>query len=421
MSPDFKIPPSKIFGLALSLALGFLYLTFSCSQYVANYFADKKDLQGLQTAIRLDPWNADYRYQLGRVLSLSQQPREAASALRKAIELNPNASRYWMALASENFVADSVADARSDIQQATAADPTNPGIAEKAGNLYLAQGDTHAAFQQFRNAMDGEPSLAAQIIPVCWQAYPDADALLLEAIPSEPSAYSEFLGFLISKKETEAARRVWEEIVKLGQPAKLSDVFDYIRFLVGRHEPVEASTVWREAGPLCGLQRYQNADHNLVVNGNFNLDLLNGGFDWTYEKRQDVGLELDPIQPHSGPHPLLISYDSAGLNDSGISQLISVQPNTAYHFGASFKTRVLEGAGGPRFTLQDFYSGVSYLETEDLKDAVEWKQISGDLQTGPETQLLNLRIARVPGGAAIRGQLWIDGVRLEPVAKQKVP
>ncbi len=152
-----------------------------------------------------------------------------------------------------------------------------------------------------------------------------------------------------------------------------------------------------------------------MVNGDFSQPVLNGGFDWRYEKLSDVSLALDSTESHSGHRSLSIIFDSRGIEDAGIRQLVPVEPNTRYEFSAYFKSEGLEGAGGPRFLLQDQFTAASYFASEELKDADFWKQVSGTFNTGPDTRLLVLRIQRIPAGNAIRGKLWIDGVRLAQV------
>ena len=149
-----------------------------------------------------------------------------------------------------------------------------------------------------------------------------------------------------------------------------------------------------------------------MVNGDFSLPVLNGGFDWLYEKSPDVSLALDPTESHAGHRSLSIAFDSRGLEDAGIWQLIPVEPNTEYEFSAYFKSEDMQGAGGPRFLLEDHFSRVSYFASEELKDTDTWKQVEGTFSTGPDTKLLTLRIQRVPAGNAIRGKLWIGGVHL---------
>jgi hypothetical protein len=407
-----RTPVARFLILIAGSVAAVLYLALATSQYLAYHFAEKKDWSSLQLACHLEPWNAEYQYKLGRILTLLQRWPEASDAFTRATELNSHDATYWLDLGAIQGPLGYPQRGLYPLQQAIAVDPKSATVAWEACSTYLVINDLPSAFRQCKTALESAPSLSGQVIPLCWNARPDVDALLNDALPASPAIYSSFLEFLILKNETASAAKVWMQIVKLNQPAQLSDVDDYIHYLIGQRQPAQARVVWEQAAPLCGLQSYQPSRGNLVVNGDFSLNILNGGFDWTYEKRSDVSLELDPTQPHLGPRSLLISYDSGGLDDSGIRQLIPVEPNTLYHFSAYFKTQQLEGAGGPRFFLQDFYSEKPYHESDDLKDSEVWKPTNGDFKTGPKTSLLSLQIKRVPSGAAIRGRIWIDGIRL---------
>jgi hypothetical protein len=189
-------------------------------------------------------------------------------------------------------------------------------------------------------------------------------------------------------------------------------VFAYVKYLIDRQEILQAHQAWRQAARLCNLSGYQTSPENLVVNGDFRLPVLNGGFDWLYEKSSDVLLTLDPTELHSGHRSLSIVFDSHGIEDAGIRQLIPVDPNTTYEFSAYFKAQGLQGAGGPRFLLEDRFTRENYFASEELKDADFWKEVEGTFRTGPDTKLLVLRIQRVPAGNAIRGKLWIGSVHL---------
>jgi hypothetical protein len=111
-------------------------------------------------------------------------------------------------------------------------------------------------------------------------------------------------------------------------------------------------------------------------------------------------------------------FEGPGVSESGIRQLIPVQPSSAYDFSASFKAEDIRGGGGPQFTIQDAYSEHTFYASDDLKGADFWKPVDGNFATGPETKLLALRILRVPAASAIRGKLWISSIRLAPHKQQ---
>ncbi len=403
----------KISVLLVSLLLAVAYVGFAATDFLAAYFSQKPDLTSLQRAVRWQPGNADYRYRVGRYFSLVQRsPELAVESYQAAIALNPHEARYWFDLAAAYALLGNTDQQKDALEHAIVADPRTPDVAWEAGNLYLVRGETDKALQEFRVVLENDPGLPFQTLQLCWRAKPDADQLLRDVIPPNSNVYASFLDLLLSRKQPASAATVWAQLVQLRLPIERSHVFEYIRYLVGERDVDQACRVWRQAATVSGLSAYQPSSENLVINGDFSLEVLNGGFDWLYAKPRDVSLALDPIQFHTGHRSLSIAFDTARIDDAGIRQLIPVQPNHRYDFSAFFKAEDLEGAGGPRFSIQDLYKETLYFASEDLKNADFWKQVSGTFTTGPDTKLLVLRVQRVPAGSPIKGKLWIDGVRL---------
>jgi tetratricopeptide (TPR) repeat protein len=416
MQIALQSPARKTIFLGTCVALATVCIGFAVRAFLADRFSQKLDLASLQMAARLEPGNAEYQYRLGRYfLQTQHSPETAESFFKSAVALNSHNASYWFEL-SRTYQRLASADQQKDaLQRAIAADPSTPEVAWDAANLYWSLGDTDKALQEFRVVLEQDPYLPAAALDRCWRIKPEVNALLRDVVPRRADTYSTFLDFLVSRNEPAAAATVWMQIVQLQQPVEMRHVFDYVRYLIERQEVARAQQTWRQAATLCNLLGYQSSPENLVVNGDFSQPVLNGGFDWRYEKLADVSLALDPIESHSGHRSLSIIFDSRGIEDAGIRQLVPVEPNTKYEFSAYFKSEGLEGAGGPRFLLQDQFSATNYFASEELKDADFWKQVSGSFTTGPDAKLLVLRIQRVPAGNAIRGKLWVDGVRLAQV------
>ena len=110
-----------------------------------------------------------------------------------------------------------------------------------------------------------------------------------------------------------AAAKVWDKLVALKPTNRRRYIFGYIsRYLVTKQEPDQARMVWQKAATLSDLTAYQPSSENLVVNGDFSQEILNGGFDWTYRQSPDVSLTLDPTQFQSGHSSLHLEMDSKG-------------------------------------------------------------------------------------------------------------
>jgi tetratricopeptide (TPR) repeat protein len=407
-----------VVGAAAALCLFYLFL--AARLFLASVYGDRPEFGSMKTAAHLDPWNADYFDFLGRYYALAaRDPAAAIDPYRESLHLNPHSARHWFDLASAYQVLGDLPGQTAALEQAIKADPTTPDVAWEAANFYLVQGDEEKALREFRVVLENEPNLAAPAIRFCWRIRPDVDALLQSVVPARIDAQLAFLNLLMAKGETTGTAKVWAAMVQSPQPFEIRYVYNYLNYLLNHHDVDQARLVWQQAAPRFGLAGYLPSSRNLIVNGDFGLDVLNGGFDWQYEKQSSVTLTLDPSDFHGGRRSLLIAFDGPGIADAGIRQFIAVEPSTSYEFSAYYKNGEVEGAGGPRFTIQDFYTKAIYYDSDDLKEAGFWKSVTGNFTTDADSKLLVLHVRRVPEGSPIRGKLWIDDFRLVPKATPK--
>lgn len=397
--------------VALVFAVG--YIGFAALLFTASLVATRPDLKSLQRAAFLDPGNADYRNHLGRYYDfVLRDPAAALQQYKLAVQLNPHSARYWFDLATAYQVLGDTSNQARSLDRAIEADAMTPDVAWEAGNFFLVQGETQKALRELRAVIANDISLGDAALQLCWRVEPDVDALLRDVIPPRGDSYVGFLYFLARKGETAGTVKVWNALIQSRQPFEIQKSYEYIRYLLLHKEVDEAVTVWEQTASRFNLSSYVPSPANLVVNGNFSLDVLNAGFDWQYVKQGGVALSLDPSDFHGGKRSLLISFDGPGISEAGIYQLVAVQPNTTYDFRAYYKNGEMEGGGGPHFTVQDMYDQTVYFESEELKNASFWKSVDGEFTTGPDCKLVLLHIRRLPAGSPIRGKLWVDDFHL---------
>jgi tetratricopeptide (TPR) repeat protein len=408
----------KRLAIGAAVALCLVYVLLAGRLFVASAFGDRPELTSLQRAARLDAGNADYRNHLGRYFALvARDPSAALEPYRAAVQLNQHSARYWFDLASAYQVLGDTSNQTTALEHAIEADPTTPDVAWEAANFYLVQGESEKALREFRVVLENEPTLANLAIQFCWRIHPDVDSLLRDVVPAKPAAYIAFLDLLMTKQETAATAKVWSALMATPQTFELRYAYQYFQYLLDHKDVDQARLVWQQAAPRFGLSSYLPTRNNLIVNGDFSLDVLNGGFDWQYQKQQSVTLTLDPSDFHGGHRSLLITFDGPGVIDAGIRQFIAVQPGTPYQFSAYYKNGEIEGAGGPHFTIQDAYTQAIVYDSDELKEAGFWKSATGEFTTGDDCRLLVLHVRRLPAGSPIRGKLWVDDFRL--VAKRE--
>ncbi|HVR23571.1 MAG TPA: carbohydrate binding domain-containing protein [Candidatus Polarisedimenticolia bacterium] len=414
MRIKLRSPLRKIAFAAACLILSARYFELSLRQYLATRLAAVPDLPNLQRAVRLEPTNAEYRELLGRVLELSgTNLDDAISNYRTGADLNPYNPQCWLDLAGGYQVAGRTREQEDSVEHAVEADPHTPHVAWDAADLFLVQGDREKALRYFGVVLANDPDRVDAALQLCWRFTGDADQIVERVLPRRPDLYFSFISLLISKEQVEATESVWNHLIGLHQrfPTKLA--FPYFRFLIAKQEVAAAKKAWLQLASLNpSLQPYLPSAENLIVNGGFELDILNGGFDWWYQPNPHAVLAIDTTEFHDGIQSLSITFDGQNASETGISQFIPVKPNTEYEFSAEYRTEELETASGPRFSITDPYTNAPYVLTDEILTTNPWRQQRAEFHTGPNTNLVMLKIVRQPADLLIRGELWIDDLKL---------
>ena len=413
MKIAFNTPARKRLTAVAVLIAAIGYVGLAARDVVASWLGGRAELNSLRRAAWLDPGNADYRDHVGRYYDLVERdPLSAISYYQQAVRLNPHAARFWFDLASAYQVLGDTVNQTAALEHAIQADSMTPDVAWEAANLYLVQGENEKALREFSVVMANDPSLENIAILYCWRVMPDVDQLLQNVVPHSVDAYIAFLTLLQTKEQVAGSIKVWNALMETHQPFESRFAYDYFKFLIQHKQVDPALMVWQQAADRFGLSSYLPAPNNLVVNGNFEMNPLNAGLDWQYQKQSSVKLMIDPVEHHNGRRSLLVNFDGPGISDAGIYQYVPVQPDTTYEFSAYYKDGEMEGAGGPHFTVQDMYTLAVYYESDELKEAGFWKSVEGEFKTGPECKLVVLHIRRLPAGSPFRGKLWVDDFRL---------
>ncbi len=301
----------KIWFFALSLLLATVYMALVAREFVSAHLASHAELRSLQIAVKMEAGNADYHHELGRYLNLiSHNPSAAVEEYKASVGINPHAARYWFDLAGTYQLLGDTEAQRRALEHAIQADPSTPDAAWEAANLYLVQGETDKALQEFRVVLQNDPSFSLAALYLCWRTTPEVDALLQHVIPPRVEAYLAFLDRLASKKETAGAVKVWSALMQLHQRFESWRAFEYVKYLVLQRQVDEARAAWQQIAELWGLSAYLPSSNNLIVNGTFSLNVLNGGFDWQYRKQPNVMLALDPTSSAEYQLPVFRLFQS---------------------------------------------------------------------------------------------------------------
>ena len=399
----------KIAFTVVSVLAMAAYLVVGARAYRAESLASHLEADSLKAATVLEPGNADYAHDLGWYLVRAQGAQSGTPYLLQAVNLNPFVSRYWLDLANAYYVSGDVPAEQQAIEHAISSDPHTPQTAWEAANFYLTQGRVDDALKQFRVVLENISDPLTPAFQLCWRATQDINTVL-DITPKKPAALLELLHVMTSNQRPEEAKAVWQRVVLLHLWVDPKQVAPWIRFLVVQGRPEDAATVWQQLTDIDPELREYSSEGNLVLNGGFEHDLLDGGFDWQFPTSPEVNFALDTTQLYGGTRSLRVTFPGWPVRDTGMLQWVVVKADRTYSLSAYVRSEELLTSSGPRFEIIDGLTQKRLFLSDDILGSNSWMKIGRDFHTGPQTRLIVLRVVREPADSAIKGQLWIDNV-----------
>lgn len=414
MRIELSSPVRKRAFLAGCVAVLFLGLSLCCQEFAEQTLLAAGTPNSISRAARLQPLNAEPEEKLG-ILYLSPLDgdfRLAANHLEKAVALNPHSSSAWLALANAYFALDDEDRRRDAVSRALISEPKDTEVQWAAANLFLSS-DLNRSLELLREVVENDPRYAPTAMEVAYHATDaDIDKTML-AVPLTSVSRLQLMRWLLERDHPEAADRVWPTVLEAPGTLAVRDTFFYLDSLIARHQPAEAFTAWsaiRQKDPALRVRRQPD---NLLSNGDFEDDLLNGGFGWRYSPVSGVTASLDTSTFHAGTRSLLLQINSEDVQDFGVTQLVAVLPGSHCRVSGWVHAEELEAAHGVRLAILDGYSHVQLALSDDVVGSFPWRELTADFTVPENTGLVQFAVVRSPSNGVIRGRLWLDNVSIE--------
>jgi hypothetical protein len=392
-----------------------LYVCLVCSVWRADWLRGRIDRASLEASARLQPWDARTPRLLGRYsLNVTRDYAAALIFLQHAVALNPYDGHCWLDLAELRQVRGEDNESQTALERALRAEPTSTEIAWEAANFYLVQNDAERALPLFRAAINYDPGRTAVAVDLTWRATKNVSEIVNQLLPAQPAPYFAFLKTLTAQNQSSSAGELWHNLIAQRISFPVEDAFPYFDYLLQTQQIDEAEQVWTDLSKVHPEVR-DDVTSNLVRNGGFEAEFLNGGFDWRSHPAGQINVSLDTSQSHSGNRSLRIEFTGPAVSDVGVYEFVPVQPATAYKLIAFVKTKELITASGPRLVIEESKTRNTLGTTDEFLDTSSWMPRTAEFVTGPDTHLVTLRILRIPGNLLVKGTLWLDDVKMTRV------
>ena len=394
---------------------------------VADILSKMPTAGNLERAVKLDPGNAEFPMRLGSLYEYSpvdMQVGKAEEEFRRAAHLDPYDAQTWLDLSAALQFQGRSEEAEACRRRVDLMAPNLPAYQWPLANFYLLQGSTDEALRHFKLVLAGTSQYDTNVFTLAWKASGDAGKILQELIPERAQTEFSYLNFLISQHRLDDAEPVWKRILDGGDEFSPKDASPYIDTLIDGHKPGQAYQVWTDLQHK-GLIRSSSAPSgtNLIFDGDFEDEFLNFGFAWRIIPLEGVYAGVNSSIYHSPSHALMVQFSGKdNLQFEHVYQYVKVASGQAYHLQALMKTEGITTDSGPRLEVFDAYNPTVLDKlTDDLTGTTDaWTTVPLDFVTGPKTEMLVVRLKRLPSKKIdnlIAGRVWLDDVRLAPAQK----
>jgi hypothetical protein len=214
-------------------------------------------------------------------------------------------------------------------------------------------------------------------------------------------------------------------LLELSTPFPVEQTFHYLDALIKTQDVNGAVAAWAAVHTKFSAVVPQPPNkENLVSNGNFQTDIVNGGFDWRILPRAGALVTQGAIHGlggNTGGRELRIVFDGTqNPAYDAVMQFAPVEPNTNYEFSTRMRVEGLTTDSGVSLQVVDAYDPNKLLGgTEPLTGSTGWSDYKFRFTTGPRTRLLLVRVMRLPSqkfDRKISGSFAVSRVSLVPTS-----
>jgi hypothetical protein len=221
-------------------------------------------------------------------------------------------------------------------------------------------------------------------------------------VPETRPALLAFINFAIRHDGGELAWQMWERWERA--PAvpgfQISQTFGYLNFLLKRGQLDRARRVWQLSG------------EDVVFNGGFEEQALNGGMDWVLPNHPEVYYEYDHLTRFEGAASLRIDFaGKSNLNYSGLRQNL-ILPAGRHELSFVVRSENITSDQGLYFELR---SSEMLAKSEEISGTQAWRRLTQEFEVDRPTAA-SLVLRRRPSEKfdnILGGRVWIDKVEIK--------
>lgn len=377
-------------------------IVVAARQGIAAYYLREVSPSSVQKAMAWDPGNPQYPATAANLIHQygdNADPEVAIHLYETALRLSPFDAEYYVDLAQANDWAGRPSQADLLFQRAQKLFPNSPEINWKVANYRVRTGKTSEALPLLKKVLSSGAINENQVFALVSNARIDPGAAIDELLPSDVLTFIRFLNFQVDRGDMAAAEQTWDHLLLLHSSFEINMAFHYLDALIRSRCVERARKIWSalvERFPL--FVPSPASSQNLVTNGDFRGDILNGGFDWRVNPVAGAVVTQESSDTARDSRSLRIDFDgSQNLYYDSVAQFVATEPNTHYDFSAVLSSQRITTDSGVGLRISDAYNSNELLgSTDSLIGTVPRSEHKFSFTTGPETRLALVTVTRTP-------------------------
>ena len=343
---QYRIVALRI-GIA-SACLGGAWFSWSLAR--AESFFQQPNEQSLRSAIQLEPDASDYYIRLAQI-----DNSQAETLLQTALRLNPYNAQAAIQLGL-NFEAEGdYPRAEKSLLQAFEVDRTYLPRWSLA-NFYLRRNNLPAFWSWAHRAAEMPAEDIGSLFELCWRVSPDPEQITKMVANNNPQVLRQYLRFLLEKNQLTAASATAQRLAASGaQEEDRPLLLSVVDQLIETDNATAASAVWRDLI----AQHWVVAETSEPNNHDFARDPLPVNLDWTIPSY--TGLHSWP-----GPAGLKTEFTGEEPESCKIAEQTIILSRGSYSMAYAYRTSNIPAGTGIRWQIIEGKAGKTIAESTDL-------------------------------------------------------
>ena len=358
--PNYRL--LKLLGIGCAVVGLALATIWTLRIGLADIYFQRHTLIGTETAIRLTPGQAEYQNHLAGYLADTEE-HQATQALKHAVALNPYDATAWIQLGLYYEAKNRFSDASQCLHQAAHVDHTFLP-AWSLANFYFRQNNSVQFWYWIHQASRLVPEDASPLFRLCWHFTDDGKEIERQLDLSRPDMQAQYINFLISENRIEAVEPVALRLAASDRNQDTALLLNASDWLIAQHQATAALNIWNRLAEQHRIPFHAIHPNSkpAVTNSDFIHSPTSIGFDWHLADVPGINASQE-----NGLGGLRLEFSSDQPESVEVlTQVLAVQPNTAYRFLFDYATSGIAPGTGLTWRVATLHTGSVLATTESL-------------------------------------------------------